>query len=108
MGFDVDSGIGVFRSGSHNERANLYWDAAVDRWAVSMVSAENPDAITGNFSIGGKTNYIATVTSSAGKSGQHPTQSMGSDNPMEYGSSTPSRVGQMYVDEETGDIWIWS
>jgi len=87
---NTDSGI-VVQNAAGATGSAFYYDGGDTRWAVAPTVASNATAVAAN-------SYIVTVSgSSADPSG----------NPL-YGAADSSRIGAMYVNTTTQDIWIWS
>ena len=82
-----DAGLTVNRGGSPN--ANIYWEegAGIDRWGVSLQDGVTVGAAADS--------YIATVSSSTAAPSAAP-----------YGG-TSTGYGNMHVDTDDGEIWIY-
>jgi len=74
----------------------LFYDQDANRWMVARSSSVNFNVT--NITIGATTDYIVTVSASAGA----PT-----DTPINFGT-TNHYYGQMYVQTDTSDIYIYA
>lgn len=87
---NTDGGI-VIQNAAGGTGSAFYYDGGDTRWAVAPTVAQNATSVTAN-------SYVVTVSGS----GADP-----SGNPL-YGNSNATRIGAMYVNTTTEDIWIWS
>ena len=86
-----DAGISVNRGTSTD--ANLFWDEDVERWSLSIA-----DLHTGNDVVSTPDAYLTTVSSSVSA----PDLTTGPT----YGGAG-SGQGNMHVDTNTGEIWMY-
>jgi len=87
---NTDGGI-IVQNAANSTGSAFYYDGTDQRWSVNPAVGSTDTAAAAN-------SYMVTVSgSNADPSG----------NPL-YGAANGSRIGAMYVNTTTEDIWIWS
>lgn len=75
----------------------FFYDSEANRWALTRSGSVTWNA--GSITLGATTEFVVTISSSA----SGPTSI-----PVNFGTTDTYRAGQMHINTNTGDIWIYS
>ena len=87
----------IVQTTNNGSGSAFFYDSEANRWALTRSGsiAGNTDSIT----LGATTEFVVTISSSA---------SGPASIPINFGTTDTYRAGQMHINTDTGDIWIYS
>jgi hypothetical protein len=92
----AEGGI-IVQTTSGGSGSAFYYDPDANRWALTRSGSIAGNA--GSITLGATTEFVVTISSSVSGPASIPTN---------FGTTDTYRAGQMHINTDTGDIWIYS